>query len=42
MYFPSADNTQDPTLSITISTKDVTLNLTQSEAYDALLNCLVS
>ena len=36
MYFPSTDNTQDPTLSITIPTKDVTLNLTQSEAYDVL------
>lgn len=36
MYFPSTDNTQDPTLSITIPTQDVTLNLTQSEAYDVL------
>lgn len=37
IYFPSTDNTQDPTLSITIPTKDVTLNLTQSEAYDAIV-----
>lgn len=36
MYFPSTSDTQDPTLSITIPTQDVTLNLTQSEAYDVL------
>jgi hypothetical protein len=36
MHFPSTSDTQDPTLSITIPTQDVTLNLTQSEAYDVL------